>query len=177
MDHLWQISIDKKDAKLPQNLKIRLKKQLAKIHVKSKKVYRRRSTPLTIGDETGAWTKSKKSGRTKFEINRESALVKSLISTLENDQVKSFEYLLKYIEQMLPVTAIIASETETEEDLIQQEINNAEARSLALHFLEISYEQFDGSEEEFRKKMKKSAFFAEKSKFVNDLLNEFFKGL
>ena len=89
MDHLWQISIDKKDAKLPQNLKIRLKKQLAKIHVKSKKVYRRRSTPLTIGDETGAWTKSKKSGRTKFEINRESALVKSLISTLENDQVKA----------------------------------------------------------------------------------------
>ena len=75
--------------------------------------------------------------------------------------IKSFEYLLKYIEQMLPVTAIIASETETEEDLIQQEINNAEARSLALHFLEISYEQFDGSEEEFRKN-EKSAFFAEK---------------
>ena len=51
MDHLWQISIDKKDAKLPQNLKIRLKKQLANIHVI--KGLQTEKYALTIGDEAG----------------------------------------------------------------------------------------------------------------------------
>ena len=70
MDHIWQISIDKKDAKLPQNLKMRLKKQLEGIHVKSKKVYRRRSATINIGDTQQVGRKLK-SGKTKFEINRE----------------------------------------------------------------------------------------------------------
>ena len=104
MDHIWQISIDKKDAKLPQNLKVRLKKQLESIHIKSKKVYRRRSTPLNIGDHSSAWTKVKKAGRTKFEINRSSKMVTSLIAKLDDEANESLEFLSDILSRCFRLT-------------------------------------------------------------------------
>ena len=145
MDHIWQISIDKKDAKLPQNLKVRLKKQLESIHIKSKKVYRRRSTPLNIGDHSSAWTKVKKAGRTKFEINRSSKMVTSLIAKLDDEANESLEFLLRYIEQMLPVNSIVDTHTDTTQEVIQTE-TSIEARLAAAYIVKT----FHGFEEMMR---------------------------
>ena len=174
MDHIWQISIDKKDAKLPQNLKVRLKKQLESIHIKSKKVYRRRSTPLNIGDHSSAWTKVKKAGRTKFEINRSSKMVKSLIAKLDDEANESLEFLLRYIEQMLPVNSIVDTHTDTTQEVIQTETSNSEARLAAAYIVKTFHAGFEGNDEEFKEEVLKSAYFNGSKKLALEALSDFF---
>ena len=159
MDHIWQISIDKKDAKLPQNLKMRLKKQLEGIHVKSKKVYRRRSATINIGDTSAGWAKVKKSGKTKFEINRENKMVKSLVEELDDEANTKLEFLLRYIEQMLPINSIVDTHGDKSEEIIQTETSNSEARSAASYIVRTFYEGFEGTDEEFKKIILSSAYF------------------
>ena len=172
MDHIWQISIDKKDAKLPQSLKLRLKKQLTSIHSKSKKVHKRRSKAITLGDPTNIWTKVKKNGRSKFEINRESAAVKSIQDLLPQEEIYKFNYLLNYIEEMLPVSNIISSETAQDSDLIQNETNNAAARGLGRHLARLIFEDFQGNAQEFRDTLQATSYFINQRKLAAEIADE-----
>ena len=172
MDHIWQISIDKKDAKLPQNLKFRLKKLLASIHAKSKRVHKRRSPKITIGDSTNIWTKIKKNGRSKFEINRENATVKAVEELIPSQEIHRLKHMLNYIEQMLPITNIIASESEQESDLIQNQTSNSDTRLLGTYLAELLLKDFDGTPREFKEALSNSSFFINQKKLADEIADE-----
>ena len=172
MDHIWQISIDKKDAKLPQNLKLRLKKKLASLHIKSKKVYKRRSNAITLTSTSHAWSKTKKNGVIRFEISRNNDLVESLFDTLDNDQARSLEFLLKFIEQMLPVSTIISSETESETIISQEEMIPDQAIKMAKYIIETIYEKYSDNQEDFEKMVLGMSYFKDKQKIAKDVLKE-----
>jgi hypothetical protein len=174
MDHIWQISIDKKDAKLPQYLKFRLKKLLSSIHIKSKRVYKRRSSNITNGDNSNVWSRVKKNGKTKFELSRDSEMVQSIFQVMPSEEHYKFEFLLKYIEQMLPVSGIIALETADESDLIQGETNNLEANKLGRHLVELMYKDFEGESSAFRSRVLSTSYFLTQKKLANEILDEFF---
>lgn len=175
MDHIWQISIDKKDAKLPQNLKFRLKKLLASIHVKSKRVHKRRSPKITLGDSTNIWTKIKKNGRSKFEINRENATVKAVEELIPPQETNRLNHLLNYIEQMLPISNIIASESQQESDLIQNETSNEDTRLLGTYLAELLLRDFDGTPQEYKEALSNSSFFINQKKLADEIADELLK--
>lgn len=175
MDHIWQISIDKKDAKLPQYLKFRLKKLLSSIHTKSKRVYKRRSSNITSGDNSNVWSRVKKNGKTKFELSRDSEIVQSVSQAIPKEEHYKFEFLLKYIEQMLPVSGIIALETGDASDLIQNETNSLEANRLGRHLVELMYNGFEGEISDFRSKVLSTSYFLTQKKLGNEILNDFFE--
>ena len=175
MDHIWQISIDKKDAKLPQYLKFRLKKLLSSIHIKSKRVHKRRSKDIKNGDNSNVWSRVKKNGKTKFELNRGSEMVQSVFQVMPQQEHHKFEFLLKYIEQMLPVSGIIALESSDETDLIQNETNGLEANKLGRHLVELMYNDFDGENSDFRSLVLSTSYFLTQKKLANEIVDEFFQ--
>jgi hypothetical protein len=172
MDNIWQISIDKKDAKLPQNLKLRLKKKLASLHIKSKKVYKRRSTAVPITAASHAWSKSKKNGVIKFEISRDNELVENLIDDLQDVDAAKLEFLLKFIEQMLPISSIISSETEADTIISQEEKIPDKAIEMAEHIIETIYEKHAGNLDNFKETVLKLSFFKDKQSIAKNILKE-----
>lgn len=172
MDHIWQISIDKQDAKLPQHLKFRLKKLLAGIHVKSKRVYNRRSKQITLGGSSSIWAKVKKSGKTKFELNRDNVFFKSVNNALPNSEKHHLDYLLKYIENTLPITNIISTEANEDNNLIQNETNNTDTRDLGKHLAQLLFKEFRGDEKAFREMVSSSSYFINQQKLAHEITDE-----
>ena len=141
-------------------------------HIKSKKVYKRRSTAVPITAASHAWSKSKKNGVIKFEISRDNELVENLIDDLQDVDAAKLEFLLKFIEQMLPISSIISSETEADTIISQEEKIPDKAIEMAEHIIETIYEKHAGNLDNFKETVLKLSFFKDKQSIAKNILKE-----
>ncbi|MDA7551797.1 hypothetical protein N8760_08340, partial [Rhodobacteraceae bacterium] len=73
-----------------------------------------------------------------------------------------------------PITNIIASETDQDNDLIQNETNNVDARNLGKHLALLLFQDFEGDEKEFRAALSSSSYFINQKKLASELADELF---
>ena len=154
LDKIWKIDIKKSTASIPDSIKKNLVKSIEDSILSSKNVYRYRGRRKSNSEIIYTWDKIKNRDEVMYKINRELPQYKLLFNSLDNNQKKSLELLLREIELNLPIDAIYTEKAEGNK--IQETEENFE--NMIKEFMEsqeeeckkngINYEEFI---EKFRK--------------------------
>ena len=115
MDDAWQIDVKKENAVCPPALVDKLASYAKQARTDSRKIFRSKGRTLKRKSEnsksTFLWAYGSKDGKAYYEINRANPLIKSFNDGLDDDQQKSFQLLLKAIENHIPVMSILETES------------------------------------------------------------------
>lgn len=115
MDDAWHIDVKKENAVCPPALVDKLVSYAKQARSDSRKIFRSKGRTLRRKAEdsksTFLWAYGSKDGKAYFEINRSNPLIKSFFDCLDDDQQRSFQLLLKAIENHIPVMSILETES------------------------------------------------------------------
>ena len=115
MDDAWQIDVKKENAVCPPALVDKLVSYAKQARTDSRKIFRSKGRTLRRKAEdnksTFLWTYGSKDGKAYYEINRTNPLIKAFNDGLDDDQQRSFQLLLKAIENHIPVMSILETES------------------------------------------------------------------
>ena len=154
LDKIWKIDIKKSTASIPDSIKKNLVKSIEDSILSSKNVYRYRGRRKSNSEIIYTWDKIKNRDEVIYKINRELPQYKLLFNSLDNNQKKSLELLLREIELNLPIDAIYTEKAEgnkiqeTEDDFENMIKEFMESQEKECEKNGINYEEFI---EKFRK--------------------------
>lgn len=106
LDDLWQIDIRKSRSEPPFEFKEKLRPVLESIVGKSKRVHTFRGRKVSNQEFHHYWTKIKNGKEVRYEINVEHPLVKSIASSLPQEDQKKLEQLFKDLVATVPFNDI-----------------------------------------------------------------------
>lgn len=127
MDSLWHIDIKKEVAICPPELQDKLVSYARHARTASAAAFRARKkhvkAKFTLDDKKAyIWSSGTKQGKPFYEINRRNPVIETFANDLSNEQRKVFMNLLKYVENYIPVMAIIETESTSNDGYV---VNNA----------------------------------------------------
>jgi hypothetical protein len=118
LDSDWQIDIKKSKAFPPMQCRNQLEAYAKDVRNIGCEVYRHRGKILKqrAGQEFQTlWNEKKKDNKWSFIINRDHAMIKELKTMAHSDPDKAINYLLRLIEETIPVKTIYINEAKGEE--------------------------------------------------------------
>lgn len=118
LDEEWQIDIKKSVARPPLVLRDQLKAYANKVRSQAVEVYRHKGKILqrkyAAVQFQSVWHEKIRQGKRFYEINREHALIKSILNSL-NGNINELNQLLRFVEETVPVPLITIKESEQPE--------------------------------------------------------------
>jgi hypothetical protein len=138
-DSGWNIDIKKSTAMPPVSVQDDLRRIAKLCRDRSSLIFQHRGKIIgrTASDEDFIWHQYVKNGKLGYAINRNHPLIRRLI---DQDKTKSAETLLKFIEETIPVPAIITSHAENPDQM--RAPYEGEDGSNYSHKLEAAYRLF-----------------------------------
>lgn len=175
MDESWTIDIKKSRARPPHPVRERLRQIIARVSGRSTTVHRRRGQKLFEEIEAPMWERYADQGRIRYALNATHPLVQALSDTLDDDQQRKFDLLLKAASSALPVE-MIYSDFSTHPREIQQSVLEKDSVIEGLRALKISL--FNGSKGDargFRKVMLSTRLFENHPEIAEEFIREEFE--
>ena len=117
-DSEWNIDVRKSTAMPPISIQKELKRIATAAQRESAKIYRHRGKKLARKgkkEQFFVWHQSVRHGKLGYEINRDHPIIKSLLKT---DTQKQIKQLLDLIEETIPVPMIISDYTEKAKEML-----------------------------------------------------------
>ena len=118
MDDAWHIDVKKENAVCPPALIDKLTAYAKQARSDSRKIFRSKGRTLRRKSEedksTFLWTYGTKDGKAYYEINRANPLIKDFNDNLDDAQQKTFNFMLKAIENHIPVMSILETEASSD---------------------------------------------------------------
>lgn len=135
MDNLWHIDIKKEHATCPPELQDKLVSIAKHARATSAKAFSTRKKHIRtqkLVDEKKAyvWISGTKNQKPFFEINKQNPVIEAFSSCLNADQRKQFNSLIKYIENYIPVMAIISSEANSNEKYVNNNFEDIDDKEI-----------------------------------------------
>lgn len=104
LDHLWSLDIKKSKAEPPAELRERLKRLAASMSGPSERVLRHRGRKTNSSDPVvHPWNVIIDRETFRYEINQEHPLINDFASTIDPQEINSFQALLRMIESCFPI--------------------------------------------------------------------------
>lgn len=136
IDHLWEIDIKKSKAVPPTGIRQRLKEIINKMLDDSSKVQRVRINK-SLGNEGSLWNRISQENKVVYGINRTHPIVTKIEESLDSEQIKLFNLLLKTISTTLPSESIYGDITESPKSLENTKQDKDAAYQDFLKFIDI----------------------------------------
>ena len=106
LDSMWKITIDKSDAQLPSRLRTRLKTLVDSFRNNSSRVFRSKGGRINDVGTSSVWERFSKNQQIQYRLNRSHPLLKALSNVGDTEWKKRLNYVLKLIEQEMPIDAV-----------------------------------------------------------------------
>ena len=107
MDHEWKIDAKKSQAIPPQVIREKLKTIVDKCIGKSKRVYTHKGK-VKASIKTPYWNRSSARGKIGYQVNESHPDIKDFIGSLDDNQKKEFQSILKDVGEFFPVASLYA---------------------------------------------------------------------
>ncbi len=171
LDSVWMLDVKKSSAKIPDKIKDRIKMAVEDSIIRSKRTtkfpgVKEQSAEVKIWDRI-----NEHEGKIRYQINRESPAIATLINALGENEKKLLEIVLSQIECYLPkysiandnmdsLTIVNTGEDEEAEQLIEQIIEiiancdeQEKEKTFELIFMVESYRRLANRKEEIRRRV------------------------
>ena len=126
MDSLWHIDIKKENAVCPPALVNTLLSYAKQARKESSKIFRSKGKTLrrhqNLSERTFLWTYGIREDKPFYSINRKNPVIENFCNSLDTDQKKEFNGILKFIENYIPVMSIVEQESNSDGKYVE---NNA----------------------------------------------------
>ena len=119
LDSMWKVTIDKSDAQLPSRLRERMKTLVDRFREGSTRVFRSKGGRISDKRTTSVWERYAKNQQITYRLNRSHPLLKALGDALNPEWRTKLGYVLKLIEQELPIDAVFSDASANPQKLNQ----------------------------------------------------------
>ena len=119
LDSMWKVTIDKSDAQLPSRLRERMKTLVDRFRDSSTRVFRSRGGRIGDGRTTSVWERYARNQQIEYRLNRSHPLLKALGDALEPVWRSKLGYVLRVIEQEIPIDALFSDASANPQKLNQ----------------------------------------------------------
>lgn len=106
IDDYWTIDVKKSSAQIPSSLKARLKQIIVRSVGKSERVYKYRGRKISNDNYEHVWNKVSNREKMQYLVNRELPIYKALEDSLDEEQGRLLDALLKSIEDSFPYASV-----------------------------------------------------------------------
>lgn len=103
LDHLWMLDVRKSSAYPPAQVRDNLRRTVDRIVGQSKAVFRHRGRPVNNGGVQNVWNRLETRNGTRYQINREHALLRTLRARLDFESGRHFDQILRLVEDTYPL--------------------------------------------------------------------------
>ena len=138
VDSAWGITLDKSRAKLPREVRDRLKNVIDRIGATSKKVYTGKGQSLTNEVLLPAWSKVQNKNEITFHINPDNPVVKQFADDLDPQLKRRFRRIMSFLGSALPLDALYRDLNNEPETVITESVGEEDLIDWALR----SYDHF-----------------------------------
>lgn len=135
----WGIDIKKSTAKPISSIKDQLKKIIKEITLVGSKVYTGRGKKIEDKSIEKFWNLyAEENGKVSFRLNLENQIYKKITENLPEDEIKLLNMYLKYIQEYIPLNAILAQLQQNPHKVIQRtEVSTERKEELKRELLEL----------------------------------------
>lgn len=106
IDNLWSIDVKKSSAQIPSIIREPLKQIVIRAVGKSEMVYKYRGRNVKLDNYEHIWNKVINRDKMQYMINRDIPLFAALEKSLDEDQYRMFDNLIKTVEAAFPYSAV-----------------------------------------------------------------------
>jgi hypothetical protein len=135
LDDEWAIDVKKSSAQIPSGIKDALAKIVLTSVGKSERVYRYRGTRVSNDSYVHVWNRIENRGKIQYLVNRDLPLVKALLNSLDDEQVKLVDAFISTVEDAFPYNSVyydLAKDREPEEKTMSdQQVYDAVKQTIA----------------------------------------------
>jgi len=149
VDSAWGITLDKSRAKLPREVRDRLKNVIDRIGATSKRVYTGKGQSLTTKALLPPWSRVQNKNEITYQINSENPVVKGFVNDLSPDLRKHFQKMMTFVGSSLPLDALYADLNNEPDTVITEGISEEYLIEWALR----SYDHFIATEDMDRERV------------------------
>lgn len=135
----WGIDIKKSTAKPISSIKDQLKKIIKEITLVGSKVYTGRGKKIEDKSIEKFWNLyAEENGKVSFRLNLENQIYKKITENLPEDEIKLLNMYLKYVQEYIPLNAILAQLQQNPHKVIQRtEVSTERKEELKRELLEL----------------------------------------
>lgn len=135
----WGIDIKKSTAKPISSIKDQLKKIIKEITLVGSKVYTGRGKKIEDKSIEKFWNLyAEENGKVSFRLNLENQIYKKITENLPEDEIKLLNMYLKYVQEYIPLNAILAQLQQNPHKVIQRtEVSTERKEELKKELLEL----------------------------------------
>jgi hypothetical protein len=131
LDYLWNININKSQVDPPEVVRKQLKKIIAKISGRGKRVFKQRAARLASSRIIALWNREVQNGKVFYAINFDHPIVKDVIERIEESTRKKLISCLNMVVSSFPYD-VYFSDAASDEILINREIDLTSVRDLCI---------------------------------------------
>lgn len=132
MDAEWKIDIRKAAAQPPPPVRERLRRVVETVVTPSKRTYTRRGSKLTEDGRYRVWSRLQNKNRISYAVNDEHPLIASFSESLDAEQQRRFERLLRLVASGLPFDAMHVDVSANPEAMTAARIEQEDLRHIVL---------------------------------------------
>ena len=170
MDAEWHIDIKKENAICPPSIVDKFQTYAKVARKESSRIFRSKGKTTRRASvnykSTFLWTFGMKDMKPYYAINRDNPIVKNLSASLDSAQSKMFDFLLKSIENYIPVQSLIEAAASSNGDFVNNSASEIKDNEIALLFLELIDSLMETDNYDFNTA---ASFLRETEPFVNHL--------
>ena len=132
----WQLDVKKSSANPPPRIKRKLRSLIDKLTLPSTKKFTYRSRTLANSERSPIWDRKVEDRKITYKINRNTPLISSLFSSMDDDFALELERTFCLIDKTLPSASIFSDYSEDPKNLVTDEITIKELAISAKKMLE-----------------------------------------
>ncbi len=172
LDSIWEIDIKKSAASLPEILKEPLRNVVQNTVGRSEKVYKYRGRKVKDDQIQHVWDIVDDRGSFQYKVNREIPLIKSLEESLDQQGQRTFDSILKMIEDTFPYGDVYYRLAKKENSHDSANLKDDEAYNIAIDSIN-SLKEIDGDINIFISTMQQNDFFMKYPNVVKKIKEDF----
>lgn len=124
VDSVWGITLDKSRAKLPRDVRDRLRNVIERIGASSKRVYTGRGQSLTTESLLPPWSRVQNKNEITYQLNPENPVVKRFVDNLSPGLRKNFDRMMTFVGSSLPLDALYADLNNDPDTVITESVSD-----------------------------------------------------